>query len=48
MATYDKHTADLNIIDYGSMLSNDLMSELATLLAGTGIDITKYASITNP
>ena len=48
MATYDKHTADLNIIDYGSMLSNDLMSEPTTLLAGTGIDLAKYASIINP
>ena len=33
MATCDKNTANLNIIDYGSILSNDLMSELATLLA---------------
>ena len=47
MATYDKHTADLNIIDYGSMLSNDLMSELATLLADAGISITKYALLIN-
>ena len=45
MAIYDKNTANLNIIDYGSMLSNDLMSELATLLADAGIDITKYASL---
>ena len=48
MATYNKNTADLNIIDYGSMLSNDLMSELATLLADAGIDLAKYASIINP
>ena len=48
MVINDKNTADLNIIDYGSMLSNDLMSELATLLAGAGIDITKYTSIINP
>ena len=48
MATYNKNTADLNIIDYGSMLSNDLMSELAILLADAGIDITKYASLINP
>ena len=48
MATYDKNTADLNIIDYGSMLSNDLMSELTILLADAGIDLAKYASIINP
>ena len=48
MATYDKNAADLDIIDYGSMLSNDLMSELATLLADAGIDITKYVSLINP
>ena len=47
MATYDKNMADLDIIDYGSILSNDLMSELATLLVDAGIDITKYASLIN-
>ena len=43
-----KNTADLSIIDYGSILSNGLISGLATLLADAGIDITKYASLINP
>ena len=35
-------------MDYSSMLPNDLMSELATLLAGAGIDLAKYALLINP
>lgn len=38
-------TAVLNAIDYGSMLPNDLMTELATLLAGAGIDLAKYSTM---
>ena len=38
-------TAILNAIDYGSMLPNDLMSELATLLTGAGIDLAKYSTM---
>ena len=32
-------------IHYGSILPNDLMGKLATILAQVGIDITKYASM---
>ena len=38
-------TAILNAIDYGSMLPNDLMTELATLLVGAGIDLAKYSTM---
>ena len=38
-------TSILNSIDYGSMLPNDLMSELATLLTGAGIDLAKYSTM---
>ena len=37
--------AILNAIDYGSMLPNDLMTELATLLSGAGIDLAKYSTM---
>lgn len=38
-------TAALNAVDYGSMLPDDLMSELATLLSGAGIDLAKYSAL---
>jgi hypothetical protein len=38
-------TTILNAIDYGSALPNDLMTELATLLAGAGIDLAKYSTM---
>jgi hypothetical protein len=38
-------TTILNAIDYGSALPDDLMSELATLLAGAGIDLAKYSTM---
>ena len=41
----ETETAVLNAIDYGSMLPNDLMSELATLLTGAGIDLAKYSTM---
>ena len=37
--------AILNAINYGSMLPNDLMTELATLLSGAGIDLAKYSTM---